>query len=102
MINPSMTWVCIDEHPDSINDSWFFFNPGLTPNVYTWRDLPGSFHNGAGSLSFADGHSEIKKWMERGGTAATVRPVTYTVWNNTIVKNSQDYAWLNERMPHRQ
>lgn len=101
LVNPNMTFVCIDEHPDSINDSWFYFDPGLAPNVYHWRDLPGSFHNGAGSLSFGDGHSEIKKWLERGGAIATVRPVTYTVWNNTVVKNSQDYAWMNERMPHR-
>jgi prepilin-type N-terminal cleavage/methylation domain-containing protein/prepilin-type processing-associated H-X9-DG protein len=97
--NSSMTWVCIDEHPDSINDAYFMFLPGYAPNAYIWRDLPGSFHNGAGSLSFADGHSEIKKWRETGGASATVRPVTYTTWNNTLVKGSQDYEWMNERMP---
>lgn len=102
VLKPTMTWVCIDEHPDSINDSWFFFNPGEAPPSYAWRDLPGSFHNGAGSLSFADGHSEIKKWLEKGGSIATVRGVSYTTWNNTTVARSQDYAWVNERMPHRE
>jgi len=98
----SETWVCVDEHPDSINDSIFMFNPGKPPNLYTWRDLPASFHNGAGSFSFADGHSEIKKWLEKSGNNATVRPVTYVNWNDTIVRNSRDYEWVNDRMPYSQ
>jgi prepilin-type N-terminal cleavage/methylation domain-containing protein/prepilin-type processing-associated H-X9-DG protein len=97
---PSAVWVAIDEHPDSVNDSVFAFKPGRAPNVYTWQDLPGSFHNGAGSLSFADGHSEIKKWQETSGTASTVRPVTYNEWTDAIVRNSRDYAWVNDRMPY--
>ena len=28
-------------------------------------DYPASYHNGAGGLSFADGHSEIKKWIDQ-------------------------------------
>ena len=101
MAKPSETFVCVDEHPDSINDSIFMFNPGKTPNLYTWRDLPASFHNGAGSFSFADGHSEIKKWRETSGKAATVRPVTYKAWSDTIVRDSQDYPWVNDRMPYK-
>jgi prepilin-type processing-associated H-X9-DG protein len=27
-------------------------------------DYEGSYHNGAGGLSFLDGHSEIKKWQD--------------------------------------
>jgi prepilin-type N-terminal cleavage/methylation domain-containing protein len=100
LVRPSEVFVALDEHPDSINDSYFMFNPGLSPAAYEWRDLPGSSHAGAGGLSFADGHSEIKKWRETGGAAATVRPVTYTMWNNAIVRASQDYAWMNDRMPY--
>jgi prepilin-type N-terminal cleavage/methylation domain-containing protein/prepilin-type processing-associated H-X9-DG protein len=100
-VRPSDVWVCVDEHPDSINDSIFMFNPGQPPNLYVWRDLPASFHNGACGFSFADGHSEIKRWKETGGNIATVRPVTYTEWNDTVVRNSQDYFWVNERMPQR-
>jgi prepilin-type processing-associated H-X9-DG protein len=101
LIRPSEVFVCLDEHPDSINDATFMFNPGRSPNVYVWRDLPASFHNGAGSFSFADGHSEIKRWLETGGNNATVRPVTYTVWNNTVVRGSRDYAWVNDKMPYK-
>jgi prepilin-type N-terminal cleavage/methylation domain-containing protein len=101
LLRPSEVFVALDEHPDSINDARFMFDPGATPPAYVWRDLPGSSHAGAGGLSFADGHSEIKKWRETGGTIATVRPVNYTAWNNTTVRASQDYAWMNDRMPYR-
>ena len=30
---------------------------------FSW-DLPASYHNGAGGLSFADGHQEIKRWLD--------------------------------------
>ncbi len=98
---PVDTFVFLDEHPDSINDATFMFNPGRPPNLYVWRDLPASYHNGGGDLSFADGHSEIKKWFEKGGNNATVRPVQKIDWNNTVVRLNRDYAWMNDRMPYR-
>jgi prepilin-type N-terminal cleavage/methylation domain-containing protein/prepilin-type processing-associated H-X9-DG protein len=68
---PSNYFVTIDEHPDSINDGYFLNNPiGLQAN---WGDTPATYHNGAGGISFADGHSEIHKW--RG--FATKIPVVY-------------------------
>jgi prepilin-type processing-associated H-X9-DG protein len=32
-------------------------------------DMPASFHNGACGFSFADGHSEIHKWL-----GSTIKP----------------------------
>ena len=55
---PAKTWLMMDEHPDSINDGYFINNPSGT----AWQDIPASYHNGACGFSFADGHSEIKKW----------------------------------------
>jgi len=52
------TWVFVDEHPDSINDAGFF-NPKPTEFI----DVPGAYHNGACGFAFADGHSEIHKWV---------------------------------------
>ncbi|MBX3745767.1 MAG: type II secretion system protein [Verrucomicrobiae bacterium] len=57
---PANIFVFLDEHPDSINDGWFVNNPTGTQ----WSDLPASYHNGAGGLTFADGHSEIHRWLE--------------------------------------
>jgi len=59
---PSSCWVTIDENPLSVNDGWFVCDPN---NTGTWPDVPASYHNGAGGLSFADGHAEIKKWRDR-------------------------------------
>jgi prepilin-type N-terminal cleavage/methylation domain-containing protein/prepilin-type processing-associated H-X9-DG protein len=57
---PANLWLLIDERSDSINDSSFASpaNPGYLV------DYPASYHNGAGGVAFADGHSEIHKWRD--------------------------------------
>ena len=97
---PSMAWLFIDEHPDSINDGCFFLNPGLKGLSASLLDVPASYHNGACSLSFADGHSEIKKWNDW----RFCPPVTMTHRgdgraHDVAVPNSSDFAWLAERTP---
>ncbi len=103
---PSMVWVFLDEHPDSINDSVFHFIPGYAVGGMLWRDLPGSNHSSKSgcNFSFADGHSEIKKWRERRTAPTsfpTAKAVDYSVWNNTACRDSEDYRWMNERMPYK-
>jgi prepilin-type N-terminal cleavage/methylation domain-containing protein/prepilin-type processing-associated H-X9-DG protein len=104
---PAKVWLMMDEHPDSISDAIFQFRPGYAPPSYAWQDLPSSHHNGSGSLSFADGHSEIHKWRD-SRTKKEVRlvrkwwespPGSYSV-PNTPVTPSPDYAWMNEGMPY--
>ncbi len=73
-IGPANCWVMIDENPYSINDGWFCANPD--PNAASWIDKPATYHNNAGGLSFADGHTEIRKWHDSNliaykGPAAT-------------------------------
>lgn len=65
---PSMTFVLLDEREDSINDGYFVVDmAGYPDRPNSWRivDYPASYHNAAGGLSFADGHSEIKKWRDK-------------------------------------
>jgi prepilin-type N-terminal cleavage/methylation domain-containing protein/prepilin-type processing-associated H-X9-DG protein len=105
---PVDVWVAVDEHPDSINDSTFMFNPGRQKSSFEWRDLPASYHNGACGLSFADGHSEIKRWMD-DRTKKEVR-ISFKWWsagNYPVGQNqppgtpaSPDYEWMNDRMPY--
>jgi len=70
----SEIFVFLDEHPDSINDGYFIDKPPANsysggaynqppPTDYEWIDLPGSYHNGAGSFVFADGHAELHQWL---------------------------------------
>jgi prepilin-type processing-associated H-X9-DG protein len=93
---PVMLWVFVDEHPDSINDAWLITNVSMPSS---WTDLPASYHNGACGFGFADGHAEIKKWLD----ATTVRPVTKDVLNNGKTINAypasptRDTSWVIAR-----
>jgi prepilin-type N-terminal cleavage/methylation domain-containing protein/prepilin-type processing-associated H-X9-DG protein len=74
--SPALCWVLIDENPWSINDGWFVCDPNQPG---TWVDVPATYHNNAGGLSFADGHAEIKKWndqnvLKAGGTGVARDP----------------------------
>ena len=66
---PSDLWVILDENPFSINDPVFCVGMGSAPDpngnaTYTqFVDTPASYHNGACGIAFADGHSEIHKWL---------------------------------------
>ena len=85
---PSRTYVLIDENEYSINDAFFVCDP-TKPNW--WQDVPGTRHGGGSGLSYADGHSEIKRWHDRN----TLHPPT----SNGFTGDSSctDNAWLEER-----
>jgi prepilin-type N-terminal cleavage/methylation domain-containing protein/prepilin-type processing-associated H-X9-DG protein len=88
--NPAQIFVFLDEHPDTINDG-FFMN---RLQVYTWGNLPGSYHAGSTSFSFADGHTEVHRWVLGG----TVRPAQKGGVGGTFPASPQtDYDWLKER-----
>jgi prepilin-type N-terminal cleavage/methylation domain-containing protein/prepilin-type processing-associated H-X9-DG protein len=81
---PANLFVFIDEHPDSINDGWMMFaDEGALDNGSPvgggsgdgyWFNLPASYHNGACSLSFADGHAETHAWVNK----SMLKPITMT------------------------
>jgi prepilin-type N-terminal cleavage/methylation domain-containing protein/prepilin-type processing-associated H-X9-DG protein len=95
----SGTWVFLDEREDGINDGWFAVNMDgydpIRPTAYTIVDFPASYHNGAGGLSFVDGHSEIRKWLD-----PRTRPVLkfgQALSLGQASPNNIDVAWLQER-----
>jgi len=90
---PAQTWVHLDEHPDSINDAGFF-----NPQGGSWVDIPGTYHNGATGFSFADGHSEIHKWVA-GMKAPRTQQVRYdtTVMWMPAKKGDADVGWISYR-----
>ena len=86
---PSLSWVFLDEHADSINDPAFF-----APKGSQWIDFPASYHNGAGCITFADGHSEIHMWR----SSLKNQKVTYNTSSALGVSATDvDYWWLRER-----
>ncbi|WP_040546501.1 type II secretion system protein [Pedosphaera parvula] len=92
---PSQSYVFTDEHPDSIDDELLYTNPAYTNGTGVFTELPASDHNGACGMSYADGHSEIHKWVD----ATTVHPVRYTTVNQVSVSNNKDLAWLAAHTP---
>jgi prepilin-type N-terminal cleavage/methylation domain-containing protein/prepilin-type processing-associated H-X9-DG protein len=90
---PSDVYVFLDEHPDSIDDGIFY-----TPNR-AWGsliELPGSQHNGACGISFADGHAEMHKWQGKFSNL----PVKYNYTINVgVPMTDPDMLWLANRTP---
>ena len=87
--NPSQIFIFLDEHPGTINDG-FFMN---RLDSYSWGNLPASYHNGAASLSFADGHVESHHWV----LPDTIRPVVNGVVLLTFPASPQtDFQWLKD------
>ena len=104
---PAMTWVLLDEHPDSINDAFFTVRMDITDHAL-WSDLAGSSHNGACGIGFADTHAEIHKWLG-GETRVPVRMENaYHVasgagWvESTSLLATKDFQWFRERTSYPQ
>jgi prepilin-type processing-associated H-X9-DG protein len=81
---PANTWVFVDEHPDSINDAAFANACTGADSAGTAQiiDFPANYHNGACGFSFADGHSDIKKWL-----GSKIRDARVTYGRTTLTLN---------------
>ena len=95
---PAKTWLLLDMREDSIDVGNFAVDMrGWSdhPEQAGFYDLPGSYHHRAGGLSFADGHSEIKRWLND----RTMPPVVTDgdVPDGFSSPNNQDVLWLQER-----
>jgi hypothetical protein len=90
---PNAAFVFIEVHPDYINDGYFLNNPALvTPS--SWGDVPGSFHEGACGITFADGHHESHAWLGAG----TKPPVRFMPVGASLDAGGRvDYKWLSDR-----
>jgi len=88
---PSMTWLTIDEHADSIDNGFFMVPMGQSSN---WGDTPASYHGSSGVLSFADGHAEIKTWTD---VNIKNRPVTKTQVKDLPATPNTDLLWMEAR-----
>jgi len=95
-------YVLLDEHPDSINfgDFAVSMSDGVPDSALYMIDVPASYHNGAGGLSFADGHAEIHKWRD----ARTRQRITgiYMVSSVQASPGNVDMRYLSEHASIRQ
>jgi prepilin-type N-terminal cleavage/methylation domain-containing protein/prepilin-type processing-associated H-X9-DG protein len=104
----SWFFLFLDEHPDSINDA--YYDIGDIPTTITgstggsFGDVPASYHNGAAGFSFADGHSEIHKWLDprspgNPGSGINGLPVRYIALNGGVADTRPftdlQWAWMH-------
>jgi prepilin-type N-terminal cleavage/methylation domain-containing protein/prepilin-type processing-associated H-X9-DG protein len=108
--SPSKCWVFVEEREDGINDGWFAVDMGsfdpYKPAAHTIVDFPASYHNGAASFGFADGHAEVRKWVD-GRTKPRLKfgaalPLGQPSPNNKDVDWMQERTSSKEKNPTRQ
>ena len=83
--SPSKAFVFIDERPEDIDD-WYFLV--FMDRESSWGNMPAIYHNGASGLSFADGHAEIRKWVD---------PDTLSSKVPANPQGPNDVPWIQER-----
>ncbi len=90
---PTDAVIFLDEHAGTINDGWIQFSGDLM----SWPDRPGTRHSRGCVFGYADGHSELHKWI--GGE--TFQPEIQGQSPPTGVTSAggqRDFAWWQEHM----
>ncbi|HWX22283.1 MAG TPA: type II secretion system protein [Candidatus Binatia bacterium] len=98
---PSKIFVFLDMREDSVNwGNFMTYMAGYSPTDPTQYgfdgDYPGMYHHFACGFSFADGHSELKRWLD----SRTTPPLTiganplFSIFSQT--PGNADVAWLQD------
>ena len=95
IVSPSMTWVVMDEHPDSINDAALAVAcTGANTTSAQIIDEPANYHNSACGISFSDGHAEVHKWRASRMKDASIQYNNYLSLNVPAGASWVDVSWL--------
>jgi prepilin-type N-terminal cleavage/methylation domain-containing protein/prepilin-type processing-associated H-X9-DG protein len=98
-------FVFLDEREDAINWGNFYTEMkgypvggrAANPAAYMLSDLPAFYHGNACGFSFADGHSEIKKWRDNRTTPPLKKGLlVFDGINDKPSPNNQDVSWLQD------
>jgi prepilin-type N-terminal cleavage/methylation domain-containing protein len=103
---PTMTSLFWDQREDSINMGNFIVDmtgyPDQPALLEFNQDMPGSYHDHAGGISFTDGHSEIRRWVDPRTTPALQKSTNWIASTGPIPSpNNRDLMWLQLRATHR-
>jgi len=107
---PTEIFVFLDEHPDTIDDGYFLnkdpgtyampnasgYGPPVNNNAQ-WIDLPASYHNRATAFSFADGHSQLHRWVNQN-TIRIPQPDAPYFPIDVLPGQDEDFDWVLEHM----
>jgi prepilin-type processing-associated H-X9-DG protein len=99
---PAKIFVFLDMREDRVNWSNFMMDmAGYYPNnpaAYKWgTDMPGFYHNRGCGFSFADGHSEMRRWIDSKTMPPLVAGGDPLGGADIAAPNSPDVAWLHDK-----
>jgi len=102
---PARAAVFIDENEKSIQQSAFGINARdhLTlfgAPLWTWVSFPATRHGNAGTVSFADGHVEVWRWLEPN-TAQIARLNDWTVMKPAVANSDRDLTRFFQVVPEK-
>jgi hypothetical protein len=95
---PANIFVFLDMREDSIDVGNFATDMTGWPNSpgsYGFYDLPGFYHHYSCGFSFADGHSELRRWLDPRTRPPLVKDGL--IPDHYASPNNQDVAWLQYR-----
>ena len=102
---PVSLWVIMDEHPDSVDDGYFIVDLDRRNESAQLVSFPANYHNGAASVSYADGHVEAHKWLDEQTRYHNLYCGCLSSYaHNGFYKetpNNPDVAWLQARTSSR-
>jgi prepilin-type N-terminal cleavage/methylation domain-containing protein/prepilin-type processing-associated H-X9-DG protein len=90
--SPANAFVFADESEYTIDDGYF----AVRVNEDTWQNFPAYRHGESASFSFADGHSELKKWVE-ASTGQLKNPGGVVPAPRNGTQRNRDLQWLSYR-----
>jgi prepilin-type N-terminal cleavage/methylation domain-containing protein len=98
---PTKIFVFLDMREDRVN--WSNFMADMSgyappdPSQYKFTtDLPGMYHNMAAGFSFADGHSEMRRWRDSRTTPPLQTGGNPLAVQSTPAPGSVDVAWIQD------
>ena len=89
---PAMAFVFVDESEYTIDDGYF----AVQVNRDEWQNFPSVRHGGSASFGFADGHAEVKKWIEPS-TLKLKDPTGFEPAPRSGGQRNRDLQWLSDR-----
>jgi prepilin-type N-terminal cleavage/methylation domain-containing protein len=98
---PTQIFVFLDMREDSVNWGNFMtcmdgYSPNDPSQYYFDGDYPGMYHNLACGFSFADGHSELRRWRDPRTTPPLTTGSNPLFNQFTSSPANQDVAWLQD------
>jgi prepilin-type processing-associated H-X9-DG protein len=95
--NPSEKWILLDMRGESINAGNYRVDmagyPGDESKYGFQQDWPGVYHNNATNFSFADGHCDKQRWLDK----RTLVPPVPIPGGRVSSRGNLDIAWMQER-----